>query len=118
MAIVKTFKTQRLIISVKRGDTFDLIFSFTDEDNDPIDISGNIYVAEVKTKKESDVPVLKFTNGYGLEVIGHQILLHKSAQEMEIPAKEYFYDLQETDPYGKRKTIIEDLFIVNQDTSR
>lgn len=107
----------RVDITCRRGDTFKLEFTFTDDDGDAIDISSYSWKMDVKETDTSSGDVIadgSFTytgNDEG------KLTIDATATTMAaVSGGIYVYDLQ-SDNSGTIKTWVYGLFKVNEDVS-
>jgi hypothetical protein len=106
-------------ITCKKGDTFRIDLAVIYEDNGAnVDLS--VYTSidmHVKSDPQDTSTVLEFSTSNGsISVNANVITLQKSAEDMNVPAKSYVYDIQASSG-ATITTISEGNFIVSQDVT-
>lgn len=107
----------RVDITCRKGDTFKLEFTFTDDDGDAIDISSYTWKMDVKETDTSSGDIIAddaFT--YAGTSQGKLTISTTAAVMSGISGGLYVYDLQSTNS-GEVKTWVYGIFKVNEDVS-
>jgi len=117
MASVNLVVKEDLDITCMKNDTFKLDMDWVDGDSNPINLTGYEFKAEVR-KKSTNAIVLTFNNADFTKDASGNLLMSKSATEMNIKAGVYVYDLQSTDTAtGDISTWLGGLFVVQGDVT-
>jgi hypothetical protein len=104
------------IEKVVRGDTFEENFTIGEGFAVTPDMSIK---AEVREYDDSSLPILVFSTADGSIVIdGQDVILKKSALDMNIPVLEYVYDVQFTSITGVVTTLFGGKFEMKKDVTR
>ena len=93
-------------IHAVKGDSFDLmLYDIVDSNGATINFNGwtALFQARVFPNDETVVLEMDETDGIDLSIPG-VIRITKDAEEMILSAKEYYYDLQMTEPEGHTAT--------------
>lgn len=103
-----------------RGDNFPFAFNLTDEAGDAIDITG--YTFEL-TVDPSDEPVDDANNLFSLsgvitDAVNGRVEFRPSTVDMDQTPDIYFYDVQQIDDDGYRRTIIKGQLEIKQDVTK
>lgn len=107
----------RVDITCRKGDTFKLEFTFTDDDGDAIDISSYSWKLDVKETDTSSGDIIgddSFT--YSGTDQGKLTITTTASVMSGVSGGLYVYDLQ-SDNNGTIKTWVYGLFKVNEDVS-
>lgn len=107
----------RVDITCRRGDTFSLEFTFTDDDGDAIDLSSYTWKMDVKETDTSSSDVIaddSFTYSGNNE--GKLTVAATAATMAAVSGGLYVYDLQSTSS-GTVKTWVYGIFKINEDVS-
>jgi hypothetical protein len=106
--------TRKTIKDVVKGDSFDRTF-LVDSD---FPLTGMSVRCAVKEFYDSVQPVLLFTTAdESITISGQQIRLKKPAQDMNIPAGTYLYDVQFTSLTDEVTSLFGGGFVVKPDLS-
>tara|TARA_R110001632_G_scaffold136534_2_gene252235 strand:- start:82 stop:438 length:357 start_codon:yes stop_codon:yes gene_type:complete len=95
MASVNLVIKQDLDITCMQNDTFKLDMNWVDGDNNPINLTGYNFKSEVR-KNSSNAILLTFENSDFTKDANGNLLMNKSAANMNIKPGVYVYDLQST----------------------
>jgi len=107
----------RVDITCRRGDSFKLEFTFTDDDGDAIDISGYSWKMDVKETDTSSGDIIADADfEYTGNEEGKLTVTALAATMAAVSGGIYVYDLQ-SDNNGTIKTWVYGLFKVNEDVS-
>ena len=107
----------RVDITCRKGDTFTLEFTFTDNDGDAIDLTGYAWKMDVKETDTSSSDIIaddSFT--YSGTNAGVLTITATASVMAGVSGGLYVYDLQSTNS-GTVKTWVYGLFKVNEDVS-
>jgi hypothetical protein len=107
----------RVDITCRRGDTFKLEFTFTDDDGDAIDLSSYSWKMDVKETDTSSGDIIgddSFT--YTGNSSGKLVIEATATVMAGVAGGIYVYDLQ-SDNAGTIKTWVYGLFKINEDVS-
>ncbi len=85
-----------LNITCMKNDTFLLDMDWTDSNNDPINLTLYTFKVEVKSSKPSNVSVLTFNDSDFSKDSSGNLVMSKSAANMDIASNVYYYDMQTT----------------------
>jgi len=92
--------TEKIIISFKRGSTFEQSLSVTDENDDIVNISGWLVESDLKASLDEDA-LLSFSVDDSLFVSGIAIISASSAETLALPADfNLLFDVKLTDLSG------------------
>ena len=92
-----------------RGDDWTVRFSFTDENNNPIDITGNTYWMTLKVNKDDPDPgvaQVAFVASGANALAGIIFMSFESAVTNTLTPGTYHYDLQEVDSVDNVYTLL------------
>ncbi len=95
MASINLVVKENLDITCMQNDTFKLDMNWVDGNNNPIDLTGYNFKSEVR-KKSSNAILLTFENSDFTKDASGNLLMVKSAANMNIKPGVYVYDLQST----------------------
>lgn len=107
----------RVDITCRRGDTFKLEFTFTDDDGDAIDLTSYTWKMDVKETDTSSSDIIadsSFT--YSGNSDGELTVTATAATMASVSGGLYVYDLQSTNS-GTVKTWVYGIFKINEDVS-
>ena len=114
MASINLVIKQDLDITCMKNDTFKLDMDWVDGNSNAIDLTSYTFKAQVR-KKSTDSVILTFeTSDFTGDASGN-LLMQKSASNMNIKAGVYEYDLQSTHTDGTVSTWMGGLFVIQQD---
>jgi hypothetical protein len=106
----------------RRGDTFIREFTFTNDDT-PFDLTG--WDALLQIRESASKPVVLQADMEGvspfISIIGNDdnvLRIEIPAEQIEIPAKRYVWDLELTSPAGVKTTYLEGTFTLVQDITQ
>jgi hypothetical protein len=117
MASVNLVVKEDLDITCMANDTFKLDMDWVDGDSNPIDLTSYEFKADVR-KKSTNAIVLTFENSDFTKDASGNLLMVKSAANMNIKAGVYVYDLQSTDTAtGDVSTWLGGLFVIQGDVT-
>ena len=115
MASVNLVVREELDITCMQNDTFKLDMDWTDTNDDPIDLTNYTFKCEVRKSKDRTAVLTFGTNDFTKDAIGN-LLMKKSASDMDVKAGVYQYDLQATETVsGDVATWLGGLFVVQGD---
>jgi hypothetical protein len=107
----------RVDITCRKGDTFRLEFTFTDENNQAIDISSYTWKMDVKETDTSSSDIISDADfNYTGTSLGVLTITATSSVMSGIEGGIYVYDLQSTNS-GTVSTWVYGIFKVNEDIS-
>lgn len=109
----------RVDITCRRGDTFELELTFTDDNGDAIDLSSYSWKMDVKETDTSAADIISDDDFSYLDtqVLNGILKIKASATTMAaVPGGTYVYDLQSTEGQTV-KTWVYGIFKVNEDIS-
>lgn len=107
----------RVDITCRRGDTFKLEFTFTDDNGDAIDLTSYTWKMDVKETDTSSSDIIadsSFT--YSGNTDGELTVTATAATMAAVSGGLYVYDLQSTNG-GTVKTWVYGIFKINEDVS-
>lgn len=107
----------RVDITCRKGDTFKLEFTFTDDDGDAIDLTSYSWKMDVKETDTSSSDIIadsSFT--YNGTSAGKLTVTATAATMAAVSGGLYVYDLQSTSS-GTVKTWVYGIFKINEDVS-
>lgn len=96
MASVNLDTTSRLDITCRRNDTFKLDMDWLDSENNPIDLTAYEFKAQVRKTSTSTAVILSFDNADFSKDNSGNLVMSKSAANMDVKGGSYAYDLQAT----------------------
>lgn len=115
MASINLVVREELDITCMQNDTFKLDMDWTDTNDDPIDLTNYTFKCEVRKSKDRTAVLTFGTNDFTKDAIGN-LLMKKSASDMDVKAGVYQYDLQATETVsGDVATWLGGLFVVQGD---
>lgn len=119
MSDINTIVATEQNFIVKRGDTLGpIVFKFYSVINGaetPIDITTDSFIMNVVISKGM-APALSFTVGSGFVIQNiNELVLSKSAAQMQVKAGQYFYDMQRTTLSGIVSTEMTGFFKIIDD---
>ena len=118
MASINLVVKETLNITCMKQDTFKLNMDWVDGNNNPIDLTGYTFKSQVKTSDVAPTSILTFEDSDFTKDASGNLLMSKSAADMNISAGKYFYDLQVTETAtGDVSTWLGGLFIVQEDVT-
>jgi len=118
MASVNLSVKQSLDITCMRNDTFKLNMDWIDANNNPIDLTGYTFKAQVRKSSTASTAILTFEDSDFTKDASGNLLMAKSSTDMNIPSANYFYDLQVTQTAtGDVSTWLGGLFVVQEDVT-
>ncbi len=107
----------RVDITCRKGDTFELEFTFTDDNGDPLNLSSYSWKMDVKeTDTTSGDIIADSAFDYTGTVAGKLTIEATAAVMAAAPGGTYVYDLQSTSG-SVVKTWVYGLFKINEDVS-
>lgn len=102
---------------VYKGDTFEAVLTFTDENGTAIDLSGATLLMQIKSNKTDSTSEVELTEGDGLTVSGGSNNIVTIFSNHDLDAGRYTYDFQATT--GSRVvTYLKGFITVYQDVTR
>jgi hypothetical protein len=110
---------ERILTCVQRS-TFDFVLEFflDEEETDPDSIDGSSFYMQVRNKAGDEILSLSTTEGEGMTIENsNQLVIYKSAEDMDIPEGTYRYDLNEINYAGDDYRIMFGDFIVKKKQS-
>tara|TARA_R110000803_G_scaffold12418_1_gene35868 strand:- start:4 stop:363 length:360 start_codon:yes stop_codon:yes gene_type:complete len=118
MASVNLVVKEDLDITCMKNDTFKLNMDWVDGDNNPIDLTAYTFKAQVRVSTTSTNIVLSFDNNDFAATAGGSLIMSKEADDMNVKAGVYRYDLQTTETAtGDVSTWLGGLFQVQGDVT-
>lgn len=105
----------------KRGDNFPSQFKIVEDDEvTAIDITGWTFELTVDPNKNptSAGSNLFSVNGIIDDALNGLVSFAPTVADTDITPKKYWYDIQQIDGAGKRRTIVKDRFIIEQDITK
>jgi len=115
MASVNLVVREELDITCMQNDTFKLDMDWEDTNDDPIDLTNYTFKCEVRKSKDRTAVLTFGTNDFTKDASGN-LLMKKSASDMNVKAGVYQYDLQATETVsGDVATWLGGLFVVQGD---
>lgn len=117
MADVNLVVQSTLNITCLRNDTFSLDMDWTNSNSEPIDLTIYEFRAQVKKSKAASTAVLTFEDEDFSRDADGNLVMSKSASNMNIVAGVYQYDLQTTSPSGTIATWLAGKFIIQEDVT-
>jgi hypothetical protein len=111
---------QRLDITCRKGDTFELIITITDSEGNDLDLSSYAdFEIDVRpTDEDTGTPILTFTNSDFTATSEGVLTATKSYSDMAVVESGTFvYDLQATDGSSVRTTWFYGLFTIIDDVT-
>jgi hypothetical protein len=111
---------QRLDITCRKGDTFELIITITDSTGVAIDLSSYVdFEMDVRpTDEDAGTPILTFVNSDFSATAAGVLTATKSFSDMEsVESGTFVYDLQATDGSSVRTTWFYGLFTIIDDVT-
>ena len=106
---------QKVNIVIDQGTTFNTSFTFTDDNDDPINFSTYTAASQMR-KSYSSTTAHSFTVGLGES---GTITLGMSANATsQISAGRYLYDIEVTDANGVRSRLVEGIVTVTPEVTR
>jgi hypothetical protein len=118
MASINLVVKENLDITCMRNDTFKLNMDWVDGNDNPIDLTGYTFKAQVRKSKTASTAVLTFEDTDFTKDASGNLLMAKTSASMNIAADNYFYDLQVTETAtGDVSTWLGGLFIVQEDVT-
>lgn len=96
MADVNLIVKETLNITCMKNDTFNLDMDWRDADDNPIDLTAYTFKAQVKKSKASADSILTFSDSDFTKDASGNLTMSKSADNMDIEAGVYYYDMQTT----------------------
>lgn len=118
MADVNLVVQSTLNITCLRNDTFSLDMDWTNSNDEPIDLTIYEFKAQVKKNKASSSVVLEFDDSDFSKDADGNLVMSKSASNMNIVAGVYYYDLETTGPAGAIATWLAGKFIIQEDVTQ
>jgi len=110
---------QRLDITCRKGDSFELILSATDASGVDVDFTTYTdFLVQVRpTDEDTGTPVLSFTFSDFTAEVGTLSMTKDAASMSSVTAGTYVYDMQMTDASAKVVTWFYGVFTINDDVS-
>ena len=111
---------QRLDITCRKGDTFELIITITDSEGNDLDLSSYAdFEIDVRpTDEDTGTPILTFTNSDFTATSEGVLTATKSYSDMAaVESGTFVYDLQATDGSSVRTTWFYGLFTIIDDVT-
>jgi hypothetical protein len=102
---------------VYKGDTFNAVLTFTDENGAAIDLSGSTLLMQIKKRATDSLSEQALTEGDGLTVSGAGNNIVTISADMDIAAGRYVYDFQATTG-SNVITYLKGAIVVYQDVTR
>jgi len=107
----------RVDITCRKGDTFKLEFTFSDDDGDAIDLSSYSWKMDVKETDTSSSDIIADDSFTYTGTAEGKLTIEAEASTMsQVSGGLYVYDLQSTNN-GTVKTWVYGLFKINEDVS-
>lgn len=106
---------QKVNIVLDQGTTFSTTYTFTGDNNDPIDFTGYTAAAQMRKSYASNS---SFAFTVGLSNSGVVALTMNAATSSSITAGRYVYDLQVTDLNGVTSRLVEGIVTVTPQVTR
>jgi len=107
----------RVDITCRKGDTFELEFTFTDDSGDPIDLSSYSWKMDVKETDTTSGDIIADSDFEYTGTVGGKLTIEATATTMSsVSGGTYVYDLQSTSG-AVVKTWVYGLFKINEDVS-
>lgn len=102
-----------------RGDTYGpIIFTFTDKSGAPVMLDGYGALSEWRNKKTNELVLSWSTENNTLSTSGNSLIMNtRCAEDMDINASTYVYDIQFYSGQCFIKTYIRGEVVINQDVS-
>lgn len=104
--------------TIYKGDTWNVQLTFTDDNSDPVDLSGAALKIQVKSTKGSSTSVLELTEGSGITVSGAGSNIVTINTVADISKGNYYYDLEATYSPTNIITFLKGKVIVVEDVTR
>lgn len=109
--------SSRVDVTCRKGDSFELKFTFTDDAGDAIDISGYTWKMDVKETDTSSSDIIADSSfSYSGTSLGVLTITATAAVMAAVSGGLYVYDLQSTNS-GTVKTWVFGIFKINEDVS-
>lgn len=109
--------SSRVDVTCRKGDSFELKFTFTDDAGDAIDISGYAWKMDVKETDTSSSDIIADSSfSYSGTSLGVLTITATAAVMAAVSGGLYVYDLQSTNS-GTVKTWVFGIFKINEDVS-
>lgn len=118
MALSNSDLAVSLDIKTRRGDYFSRTFSFTNEDETPKDLTGYSFSMQVRPNETSTTKILSFDMSNGMSVVENDLIIEKTAVEMQVQPGKHYYDLQVTKPGGEVSTWFAGYFTITNDRTK
>lgn len=107
-----------LNVTCMKRDTFKLDMDWTDSNTNPIDLTAYTFKSEVKKTKNASTAILTFSDSDFTKDSSGNLLMQKSASDMNISAGSYYYDIQATKTSDSSvETWVGGTFVVQQDVT-
>lgn len=108
-------------LTYKRGDSFPSLFQIVAADGvTPLDITGWSFTLTVDTQRN---PPDASTNLFSVvgnitDAVNGRVQFAPSTTNTDQPPAKYWYDIQQIDGAGRRRTIVKARFIIEQDITK
>lgn len=110
------------MLTIKQGKTWVQPLSWLDENDDPVDLTGCVFRAQVRSQfAETDTgdPLLEFTMTSGITIDGDDIILRAEASDTEaVPSGRYLIELEVTLASGDEDQVFLDEVTVDPEVVR
>lgn len=107
-----------LNLSEVQGDDWSITLNFIDDSGYAIDLSMSTYISNVRRGKSRKSPIVaQFDIDNSNAATGVLIMELSHTQTDAFEAKTYYYDLQGTDYYGRKTTILGGKITIQNDLS-
>lgn len=106
---------QKVNIVIDQGATFNTSYTFTDENDDPIDFSAYTGAAQMRKTYTSST---SYAFSVSLGTVGNITLSMNAATTSSIAAGRYMYDLEVTDISGVTSRLVEGIVTVTPQVTR
>ena len=109
----------RLNLVCPQGTTFKKKFTFFDNDNLPLDLTGYSSKMQVRKTLATKTAMAEFNTPDEITIVGNEIQIdvHYSVTEL-FKAGEFMWDLEITSPTDERSRVFEGKFIVTPEVTR
>jgi hypothetical protein len=114
MPTISTILAQDVQFNIYKGDSFQVVLTFTDENNDPINLSTAAVKMQIKKIPTLTSALLTIDETTGIVVSGADSNIVTIDKIIDLAAGVYFYDIQMTFS-SKVVTYVKGRFVVNQD---
>jgi hypothetical protein len=109
------------IKNFKRGDTKPITLTFTDKNNQPINLTGATLWFTVKKNpldSDADAVIQKQITNHIDPINGISSVIITPEDTENLDTMKYYYDFQLVDPSGNVTTVLEDTFKLERDITR